>query len=88
MCNDNTNRYRAHGAPRHGGLTGPDFYCIRVRGCLDGSWSAWFDGLLVEADEACGETAICGLVADQAALHSLLGKVSNLGLVLLEVTRP
>jgi hypothetical protein len=87
VCHDKMSPHCQHGAPRHGGLAQPDFYCIRVRGCLDNSWSEWFDGLLVQADAACSETAICGIVTDQAALHGLLAKVRNLGLVLLEVTR-
>ena len=33
------------------------------------------------------ETVICGLVADQAALHGLLTKVRDLGLCLISVRR-
>ena len=61
-------------------------YEIRVRGVLDGGWSAWFDGLRVTSDER-GQTTIAGLVVDQAALHGLLAKVRDLGLELLEVRR-
>jgi hypothetical protein len=63
------------------------FYWIRVKGCLDGSWSEWFDGLVVTADCESAETVISGEVQDQAALHGLLIKVRNLGLTLVEVTR-
>jgi len=63
------------------------FYWIRVKGCLDGSWSEWFDGLVVTADCESNETVISGEVQDQAALHGLLNKVRNLGLPLVEVTR-
>ncbi len=87
MCIDDLNLQRAHGAPRHQGLAEPEFYRIRIRGCLDSSWSQWFDGMLVLPDEQSGETAICGIIADQAALHGLLAKVRDLGLILLEVTR-
>jgi hypothetical protein len=62
-------------------------YAVRVKGCLDSSWSEWFDGLAVVANQTNGETVLKGWVADQAALHGLLNKVRNLGLVLLEVTR-
>jgi hypothetical protein len=62
-------------------------YELRIKGCLDSSWSEWFDGLTVTADHANGETVLQGWVADQAALHGLLNKVRNLGLVLLEVSR-
>jgi hypothetical protein len=62
-------------------------YEIRVRGVLDGGWSAWFDGLQVTSDEH-GQTSLTGPVVDQAALHGLLAKVRDLGLELLEVRRP
>jgi hypothetical protein len=61
-------------------------YEIRIKGVLDSGWSAWFDGLRVAGDEH-GRTIIAGPVADQAALHGLLGKVRDLGLELLEVRR-
>ena len=61
-------------------------YEIRVRGVLDGGWSAWFDGLQVTSDDR-GQTTIAGPVTDQAALHGLLAKVRDLGLELLSVRR-
>jgi hypothetical protein len=61
-------------------------YQIRVKGVLDGRWSAWFDGLQVTSD-ASGQTTIAGPVTDQAALHGLLAKIHDLGLELLEVRR-
>ena len=57
---------------------------IRVRGHLDGSWSAWFDGLAV-TDAAGGEAVLAGELPDQAALHGVLIKVRDLGLPLLGV---
>jgi hypothetical protein len=64
----------------------PDFYEIRVRGVLDSSWSAWFEGLQITSDEA-GYTLIAGPVVDQAALHGLLAKVRDLRLPLESVRR-
>ncbi len=61
-------------------------YTIRVKGHLDQSWSAWFDGMMI-TNEANGDTVISGPVADQAALHSLLVKVHNLNLTLISVLR-
>jgi hypothetical protein len=58
-------------------------YEIRVKGILDVRWSAWFEDLHVSSDGQ--ETVICGPVADQAALHGLLAKVRDLGLVLILV---
>jgi hypothetical protein len=58
-------------------------YEIRVKGILDGRWTAWFEGLRVSSDGE--ETVISGPVADQAALHGLLTKVRDLGLFLISV---
>ena len=60
-------------------------YEIRIRGQLEGRWSAWFDGMELIADED-GSTLIRGRVADQAALHGLIQKVRDLGLTLISVT--
>ena len=64
----------------------PGTYQIRVKGTLDSTWSDWFDGLRLttEADDV---TVLTGIVVDQSALHSLLGKIRNLGLPLLSVER-
>jgi hypothetical protein len=64
---------------------GPAEYEIRVAGVLDSRWAAWFDGLHVSGQG--DETVICGLVADQSALHGLLTKVRDLGLCLISVRR-
>ena len=60
-------------------------YEIRVKGILDGRWTAWFEDLQVSSDGE--ETVISGPIADQAALHGLLTKVRDLGLVLISVRR-
>ena len=62
-------------------------YEIKIRGCLDSSWSTWFDGLLLTADCERNVTVISGEVPDQAALHGLLIKVRDLGLPLIGVRR-
>jgi hypothetical protein len=64
---------------------GPAQYEIRVAGVLDGQWAAWFDGLQISSQGE--ETVICGLLADQPALHGLLTKVRDLGLCLISVRR-
>ena len=58
-------------------------YEIRVKDSLDGRWTAWFEGLHIASDG--DDTVIAGPVADQAALHGLLTKVRDLGLVLILV---
>ena len=60
-------------------------YEIRVGGILDQRWTAWFDGLQIDSDDS--QTVISGPVADQAALHGLLNRVCDLGLVLISVRR-
>jgi len=62
---------------------GPACYEIRVAGVLDGRWATWFDGLQIIGRGE--ETVICGLLADQPALHGLLTKVRDLGLCLISV---
>jgi hypothetical protein len=64
---------------------GPARYEIRVADVLDSRWAAWFDGLQISGQGE--ETVICGLLADQPALHGLLAKVRDLGLCLISVRR-
>ena len=61
-------------------------YKIRVKGILDSKWSDWFDGFTI-TPQGDDETLLTGPVADQAALHGLLGKIRDLGLPLLSVKR-
>lgn len=59
-------------------------YEIRLKGHLDTRWAEWFEGMSF----ACGSngiTILTGVIADQAALYSVLRKVRNLGLPLLSV---
>ncbi len=60
-------------------------YAIRVKGHLDGRWATWFDGLSL-SQESDGTTTIYGSAVDQAALHGLLRKVRDLGLMLVSVS--
>ena len=62
----------------------PTRYRIRIGGHLDQHWSAWFDDLTLSHNSD-GTTSLCGFVADQAALHGLLMKVRDLGVVLISV---
>ncbi len=60
-------------------------YEIRVKGHLDGRWSAWFDGLKITNSQN-AEAVLSGEIVDQAALHGVLVKVRDLGLPLISVT--
>jgi hypothetical protein len=59
-------------------------YQIRIKGHLGADWTGWFDGLAITLQDN-GETLLTGPVVDQAALHGLLRKVRDLGMVLLSV---
>lgn len=63
----------------------PERYAIRIKGHLDTRWSAWFDGLTITLEKE-GTTLLTGPVADQAALHSLIRRVRDMGLPLVSVT--
>jgi hypothetical protein len=59
-------------------------YRILVQGHLSAEWSDWFDGMVVRCQPD-GTTVLSGLVRDQAALHGLLLKIRDLGLILISV---
>ncbi len=67
------------------GLTQAAEYEIRVKGELDARWQTWFEGMTITASD--DETVICGTVVDQAALHSLLTRIRDLGLPLIAVNQ-
>ena len=58
---------------------------IRVEGHLAADWAGWFEGLAV-CQKTNGETVLSGSL-DQAALHGILAKIRDLGLVLVAVDR-
>jgi hypothetical protein len=60
-------------------------YEIRLKGHLDERWTEWFEGLSITLDE--NDTLLTGPVVDQAALHGLLRKVRDLGLLLVSINR-
>jgi hypothetical protein len=61
-------------------------YEICVQGQLDPDWAEWFDDFtLTHRPE--GVTVLTGPVADQAALHGILNKIRNLGLLLISVNQ-
>jgi ABC-2 type transport system ATP-binding protein len=58
---------------------------IRVKGHLSTTWSEWFDGLTVVNEDG-GKAVISGPIADQSALHGVLGRIHALNLPLLSVS--
>jgi hypothetical protein len=63
----------------------PEHYEIRVEGILGERWTGWFEGLQVSTDGT--ESVISGPLADQAALHGVLGRIGDLGLRIISVRR-
>jgi len=61
-------------------------YLIRLKGHLDPDWAAEFDGLSLR-HLADGTTVLQGRLADQAALHGVLARIRDLGLILLTAQR-
>lgn len=59
-------------------------YDIEIEGHLDDCWQEWFEGFtLIRLPN--GRTVLTGVIRDQAALHGVLKKISNLGLTLISV---
>ena len=59
------------------------FYEIQVKGYLDARWNGLFEGMTIAWKN--NVTTISGMVADQAALHGLLARVRDYGLVLISI---
>ena len=59
------------------------FYEIQVKGYLDARWNELFEGMNIARTD--NVTTISGMVPDQAALHGLLARVRDYGLVLISI---
>ncbi|MDX1414990.1 MAG: hypothetical protein R3293_12415 [Candidatus Promineifilaceae bacterium] len=63
-----------------------DRYRIELAGELDEDWSTWL-GNVELTHTGTGRTLLTGEVADQAALHGLLGRIRDLGVPILLVAQ-
>lgn len=63
----------------------PGVYCIRIKEQIDSQWKDWLGDFQIEYTPA-GETLICGLFIDQAALHGLLDWIRDFNLTLISIT--
>ena len=64
----------------------PEYYEIKIEGCLDPYWLDWFTGL--KMTHLNGDvTLLSGSLPDQAALYGLLERIRDLNLKLISVTR-
>ncbi len=61
-------------------------YEIRIQGILDAQRADWFPGMSIHSLPE-GDTVLAGPVVDQAALHSLLSRIRDLGVPLISVQR-
>ena len=65
-------------------------YEIVVKGHLDEERSYWFEGLTMItglSDDGTPITTFTGQIADQTALHGMLGKIRDMNLPLISVTQ-
>jgi hypothetical protein len=63
----------------------PEYYEIKIKGCLEARWSDWFAGMQITYLEG-NETLLSGSLPDQGALHGLLERIRDLNLKLISVT--
>ena len=63
-----------------------EIYRIRVQGHLADHWSAVFGEMVCHRQDD-GSTELVGPITDQAALHGVIERIRDLGLVLLAVDR-
>lgn len=61
-------------------------YQIRIEGHLGENWVDVFDGMDISLMDD-GNTVLSGSVVDQAALHSLLRRIRDVGMTLISVVR-
>ena len=70
-------------------FSGRGEYEIVVKGHLDEQWSDWFEGLAIttgSGEDGTPITTFTGPVADQAALHGVMGRIRDINMPLISVT--
>jgi len=63
-----------------------ELYEIKIAGHIGQSWSEWLGGLDI-CHTPDGQTLLSGLLLDQSALHGVLQKIRDMGLILITVNR-
>ena len=58
---------------------------IRLKGQLSQRWSGWFDELTISHPSQ-EETALTGVVRDEAALYGIISRLRDLGLQLVSLS--
>ena len=60
-------------------------YVIKLQGHLDQPWSEWLGGLEATHEDD-GTTVLSGVIPDQPALHGILVRIRDLGLILVSIS--
>ena len=74
----------------HSHISGQGVFEIKTKGHLDEQWSSWFEGLTITTcfgDDGAPITIFSGPIADQAALHGVLGKIRDINMPLISVNQ-
>jgi hypothetical protein len=64
----------------------PLLYDIRFQGHLDTKWSEWFYDMAI-THESDGTTTLRGALPDQVVLHSVLERIRDMNLTLINVRK-
>ena len=62
------------------------FYEIKLKGHLDTKWAEWFYNMTI-THESDGTTTLRGPLPDQAVLHSVLDRIRDMNLTLINVQK-
>jgi hypothetical protein len=64
----------------------PTVYEIKLQGHLDAKWSEWFYDMVI-THESDGTTILYGPLPDQVVLHSVLERIRDMNLTLINVSK-
>ena len=64
----------------------PTIYEIKLQGHLDTKWTEWFYDMTITHDSN-GTTTLRGPLPDQAVLHSVLDRIRDMNLTLINVRK-
>ena len=64
----------------------PTIYEIKLQGHLDTKWAEWFYDMAI-IHESDGTTTLRGPLADQVVLHSILERIRDMNLTLINVSK-
>jgi hypothetical protein len=62
------------------------YYQIVLQGRIPAFREQWFEGMTIRYDEN-GDSILSGEVIDQSALHGILDKIRDMGVILISITK-